>query len=55
MTALATLTPIAGASTRRRPTQSETWPARNRLMITPIAYTAYTTVTIRLEKWSRCW
>jgi hypothetical protein len=36
-TALSTLTASAGTSTRRRPTQSETCPPRNRLTITPMA------------------
>jgi hypothetical protein len=53
--ALSTLTASAGTSTRRRPTQSDTCPPRNRLAITPMAYTAYTTVIISVEKWSRCW
>jgi len=54
-TALSTLTASAGTSMRRRPTQSEMCPPRNRLAITPTAYTAYTTVIINVEKWSRCW
>ncbi len=48
--ALATLTRRATTSTRRRPAQSEIWPARNKLAMTPTAYTAYTTVTMMSEK-----
>jgi hypothetical protein len=44
----------AGISTRRRPYESERWPARNRLTATATAYTANTIVTISDEKRSRC-
>jgi hypothetical protein len=54
-TAAAASRPSAGSSTRLRPTQSEMWPARIRLVTTPTAYTAKTTVTVNGVKPSRCW
>jgi hypothetical protein len=47
------LTPMAIAAIRRRPTRSERWPAKNRLAMTPTAYAAKITVTVREPKWSR--
>ncbi len=52
--ALRALTSNAGTKTRRRPIQSDRWPPRNRLAMTPTAYTAYTTVTMKFEIPSRC-
>jgi hypothetical protein len=40
---------------RRRPSQSDRWPTRNRLATTPAAYAAKITVTSSAPKWSRAW
>ena len=40
---------------RRRPTQSDRCPARNKLPTTPTAYAAKITVIMNVLKWSRAW